>query len=79
MTGRMDFGDSEIRLKSCISLASDVDLRNKDVRSSRIAIVGGGMTAANLALGAIFKGAKLVSLCKRRICGYHGEVAKHMI
>lgn len=38
--------------------ASDVNINQTEIRNKRIAIIGGGMTALNLALSACEKGAK---------------------
>ena len=41
--------------------AAIIDLRSRCTLGKRIVIVGGGMTAAHLALGAIAKGAEMAS------------------
>ena len=47
-------------LITSIRPAHEVNLETKSVEGKCIAIVGGGMTAANLALGAIAKGTDVV-------------------
>ena len=46
--------------------AADVDLRTADVTGEAIVVVGGGLTAAQLALGALEQGAASVHLLIRR-------------
>jgi hypothetical protein len=46
--------------------AADVDLRACDVEGQRVVVVGGGLTAAHLAVGAIERGARAVDLVLRR-------------
>lgn len=45
--------------------ADDVDLRTLDLTDERVAVVGGGLTAAHLAIGAIRRGGH-VTICSRR-------------
>eukprot|EP00884_Botryococcus_braunii_P017429 jgi/Botrbrau1/436/Bobra.110_2s0086.1 len=51
---------------SGIQLAADVDLRGADLSGKRVAIVGGGMTAATLTLSALKCGAEHVTLITRK-------------
>ncbi len=45
--------------------ADDVDLREVDVRREHVVVVGGGMTAAHLALGAAAGGARVTVVSRR--------------
>ena len=46
-------------------LAAEVDVRTAPVAGHSVAVVGGGMTAAQLALGALEAGAQCVTLISR--------------
>ena len=46
---------------------SDVDLRNLQLASDRILIVGGGLSSGHLALGAAARGAKVTLLLRRQL------------
>lgn len=49
-----------------LSHAADVDLRRLDLSSETVTVVGGGLTAAQLAFGALERGAERVHLVIRR-------------
>ena len=48
-----------------VKFAEEVDLRVAEFHGKRIAVIGGGMTAAHLALGALERGAATVLLIAR--------------
>jgi cation diffusion facilitator CzcD-associated flavoprotein CzcO len=48
-----------------IAHASDVDLRTAEVAGQRVAVVGGGLTAVQLAIGAARRGARVTLLARR--------------
>ena len=48
-----------------VKFAEEVDLRVAELHGKRIAVIGGGMTAAHLALGALERGAATVLLIAR--------------
>ena len=50
----------------CVLHSSQVDVRDMRIEGQRIAIIGGGMTAASLALAAAAAGAAAVHLIHRR-------------
>jgi cation diffusion facilitator CzcD-associated flavoprotein CzcO len=50
-----------------VAHADDVDLRGLDLTDQRIAVIGGGLTAAHLVLGAIGRGAKVEWITRRPV------------
>jgi glycine/D-amino acid oxidase-like deaminating enzyme len=49
----------------CLAHAADVDLRDLDLQGQHVAVVGGGLTAGHLAVGAVERGATVTLLSRR--------------
>jgi hypothetical protein len=47
--------------------ADDVDLRGLDLAGKHVVVVGGGLTAAHLAVGAVARGATVTVVCRRQV------------